>query len=218
MNESKVLQLFPISVYQSKIDIDENTKSFLCSQEYERMATGNGDFTKNKYVLETTECSNIKKEIMNHLDIFTKKYLTVKDNVKFYMQNSWGVKHSNNDWGQPHMHGNSLLSGVCYLKTKKDSGNITFHKPDGYTNLFHSSTMILFDEWENHNSDHWSITPEDGDILIFPSHLMHGITKNNSNIDRYSLAFNFHVEGEMYSKDSKIDYLKLVKNEPNENR
>ena len=218
MNESKakVLQLFPISVFQSKIDINEDTKKFLCSQEYERMLSNNGNFSKNKYVLETTECSNLKKDIMKQLDVFTKKYLTVKDNVRFYMQNSWVVEHHKNDWGQPHLHGNSLLSGVCYIKTEKDSGNIIFHKPDGYTNLFHSSTMILFNEYDNHNCDDWGITPEDGDILIFPSHLMHSIKHNNSNVDRYSLAFNFHVEGELYSKTSKIDYLKLKENKPYE--
>lgn len=214
MTESKVLQLFPISIYQSKIDIDENTKSFLYSQEYERMFSGNGDFTKNKYILETPECSKLKNEIMKQLNIFTKNYLTVKDNIKFYMQNSWAVKHQKNDWGQPHVHGNSLLSGVCYLKTNKDSGNIVFHKPDGYTNLFHSSTMIMFNEYDNHNSDVYDIVPEEGDIIIFPSHLMHSIKRNNSDMDRYSLAFNFHVEGELYSKDSKIDYLKLTEAKP----
>ena len=209
MSESRVLQLFPISVYQSKIDIDENIKSFLYSQECERMFSGNGDFSKNKYILETNECVNLKKQIMKQLDVFTRKYLTVKNNIRFYMQNSWVVKHHKGDWGQQHKHGNSLLSGVCYLKTNKDSGNIVFHKPDGYTNLFHSSTLIQFNDYENHNSDDWDITPEEGDILIFPSHLLHSIRSNNSDMERYSLAFNFHIEGELYSKNSKIDYLKL---------
>ena len=95
------------------------------------------------------------------------------------------------------------------MKTNKDSGNIVFHKPDGYTNLFHSSTLIQFNNYENHNCDDWDITPEVGDILIFPSHLLHSIRSNNSDMERYSLAFNFHVEGELYSKNSKIDYLKL---------
>ena len=105
---------------------------------------------------------------------------------------------------------------MCYLKTKKDSGDIVFHKPDGYTNLFHSSIAILFDEYENHNSDSYGITPEDGDILIFPSHLSHSIKENISDIDRYSLSFNFHIEGELYSKNSKIDYLKLKEFKPYE--
>lgn len=209
MNESKIIQLFPISVYTSNIEINEDDKKNIIGEDYERMFSGNGDYTKNKYLLHDTRYKNLKEEIHNHLEVYTKKYLTVKDNVKFYMQNSWAVRHQNGDWGQSHIHGNSLLSGVCYLKTKKDSGDIVFHKPNGYTNLFHSSTAILFDEFDNHNCEVYKITPEDGDILIFPSHLLHEIKKNISDIDRYSLAFNFHVEGELYSKDSKIDYLKL---------
>jgi len=209
--KSEVLQLFPISVYKSKLEIDEDTKKFIYSQEYERMGSGNGDFTKNKYVLDTPECKNLKTQIEKHLNIFTNDYLTVKDNINFYMQNSWAVKHNKGDWGQQHCHANSLLSGVCYLKTNKNSGNIVFHKPDGYTNLFHTSTMILFNDYDNHNCESFDICPEEGDILIFPSHLMHSIKSNNSDMDRYSLAFNFHIEGELYSKDSKIDYLKLTR-------
>ena len=216
MPESKVLQLFPISVYQSKININQDVKSFVYSQEYERMFSGNGDFTKNKYLLESSECADLKKQIMQQLDVFTKKYLTVKDDIKFYMQNSWAVKHYKGDWGQKHCHANSLLSGVCYLKTNEKSGDIVFHKPDGYTNLFHSSTLILMDKYDNHNCDEWGITPKEGDILIFPSHLTHSIRSNDSDIERYSLSFNFHIEGELYSKHSKIDYLKIEENKPYE--
>ena len=210
MPQFKVYQLFPISVYENNIHIDDDTKKFIISQEYERMFSGNGDFTVNKYLLDTPECVNLKKQIMQECENFTRKYLKAKDNVSFYMQNSWAVKHNKGDFGQIHEHANSLLSGVLYLETDNESGDISFHKPGGYTNLFHPSTMILFDEYETHNSDNYRIVPKNGNILLFPSHLNHSIRENKSDIVRYSLAFNFHIEGELYSKDSQIDYLKIV--------
>jgi len=216
MNKAKVIQLFPISVYNDKISVDENTKKFIISQDYERMFSGNGNFSVNKYLLNEPECANLKNQIMEQCDVFTRKYLTVKDNINFYMQNSWAVKHDKDDWGQQHEHSNSLLSGVLYLETNKDSGDICFHKPYGYTNLFHSSTHIPFNDYETHNSDVYRHTPENGDILIFPAHLHHSINANKSNIIRYSLAFNFHISGELYSKNSRIDYLKLEENKPYE--
>ena len=214
MPEAKVLQLFPISVYTNKINVDEDIKNFIISQKYERMFSGNGDFTVNKYLLNTPECANLKKQIFEQVDVFTRKYLTVKNHINFYMQNSWGVKHHKGDWGQQHEHANSLLSGVLYLETNKDSGSICFHKPYGYTNLFHPSTLIPMNNFESHNSDEWNHVPENGDILLFPAHLHHSIKENKSNIIRYSIAFNFHVSGELLSTNSKIDYLKLEENKP----
>jgi uncharacterized protein (TIGR02466 family) len=216
MSEASVIQLFPISVYHNKINIDEDIKKFIISQEYERMYSGNGDFTVNKYLLNTPECVNLKKQISEQLDVFTRKYLTVKNDINFYMQCSWGVKHKKGDWGQQHEHANSLLSGVLYLETDKDSGSICFHKPYGYTNLFHSSTHIPFNEFETHNADVYHHVPENGDILLFPSHLHHSIKENRSNIIRYSIAFNFHISGELKTADSKIDYLKIEENKPYE--
>lgn len=211
MPESIIYQLYPTPLYVGIMDIDNRDKDFIYNQNYVRMKTDNGDFTDNHYLLELKELSNLKKDIMTHLNVFLKKYLTVPDKLNFYMQNSWAVKHHKNDSAQGHIHQNSLLSGVVYLKTDEQSGEICFHKPTGLTNIFHESVNIPFEENLSHNSDNWCITPKPGDILIFPSHLYHSVRPNKSYIDRYSLAFNFYVEGELYSKDCKIDYLKLVK-------
>jgi len=209
VSEAKIIQLFPISVYTGDIVINEDDKKNILEENYERMFSGNGDYTKNKYLLHDTKYKNLKEKINNHLDVYTKKYLNVKKHIKFYMQNSWAVRHQSDDWGQSHIHANSLLSGVYYIQTKKNSGDICFHKPMGYTNIFHSSTNVPFEKFDNHNCDVYNITPEDGKILLFPSHLYHSINNNISDITRYSVSFNFHVDAELFSEASKIDYLKL---------
>ena len=214
MAEFKVHNLWPIPIYDSYIPVKDEWKNKIINLEYVRTHVNNSDISKDRNILNSLP--DLKKELENHCELFVRKFLRIKNNAKFYLLNSWSNLHSTNESSQIHYHGNSLLSGVCYLKTKKDSGDIVFHKPDGYTNLFHSSTMVLFDEYENHNSDSYGITPEAGDILIFPSHLSHSIKENISDIDRYSLSFNFHIEGELYSKNSKIDYLKLKEFKPYE--
>ena len=211
MTEAKIFQLWPICLYKSSFDIDEDTKQLFYNEEYERMPSENGDYTKNKYLLHDKKYSYVIDNIMKHLNYFTKEYLTVNDEVSFYLQNSWAVKHNGNDWGQTHSHANSLLSGVYYLNTDEKSGDIRFEKPTGYTNLFHESTHIQFNEYVNHNCSVWVETPKIGDLFLFPSHLNHSINRNLSNITRYSIAFNFHIEGSLVSKNSKLDYLNLKK-------
>jgi len=51
---------------------------------------------------------------------------------------------------------------------------------------------------------------------LFPSHLVHKVEKNLSDKDRYCIAFNFFIEGEFFTKESKIDYLKIKEHKENE--
>ena len=70
---------------------------------------------------------DLKKLILEQVNIFTTNYLKVVD-AEFYFLNSWINKHYPKDWAQDHMHENSILSGVYYLNTPKDAGGIVFVK------------------------------------------------------------------------------------------
>jgi uncharacterized protein (TIGR02466 family) len=204
-----VYQLFPISVFQSNIPVDENLKDFLKNQEYERMPSNNGQYTKNKYILDLPENENLKNQIFQKLQVYLRDYMFLDKKSNFVFQNSWVNKHIEDDYAQKHIHANSLISGVYYLETYPDSGHIAFFKPEGYTNMFHISMNIPYERYETYNCEEYRIIPENGMILFFPSHLLHSVGKNNSKKYRYSMAFNFYVEGEFCSKDVNIDYLKL---------
>ena len=189
MTEAKIFQLWPICLYKSSFDIDEDTKQLFYNEEYERMPSGNGDYTKNKYLLHDKKYSYVIENIMKHLNGFTKKYMTVNDEVSFYLQNSWAVKHNGNDWGQTHSHANSLFSGVLYLDTPKDSGAILF---DAETRPTWSTRTIepKLDEHTILNSRSYRIEPHRGMSLVFPSHMNHSVELNRSGQNRYSLAYD----------------------------
>ena len=216
MQQAEVIPLFSIPLYKGKVKIEESVKNILLNEKYIRMPSGNGHFSENKFILDLPEIKSLKDEIKIHIENYVFKFLLVKETMNFYIQNSWLVRHYPKDWAQSHSHSNALISGVLYLKTNKNSGDITFEKPDGYTNLFHQSIRVPFSETDNHNCDFWNEVPEDNDILLFPAHLRHHVKSNNSNEDRYSLAFNLNVEGILSSTKSGIDYLRIDKHKPNE--
>ena len=90
----------------------------------------------------------------------------------------------------PHTHPNSHLSGVMWIKVPKDSGNIVFDNPSGhqaYTEI-NSYTQEFKDQFFIHHC-YW-LPPIEGRMIIFPSHLQHGVNENNSNDDRISVSFN----------------------------
>ena len=68
-----------------------------------------------------------------------------------------------------------LLSGVYYLKTPLDSGDICFLN-------------------QSVPHEHFHLTPKEKDLVIFPSYLLHYVTPNLSQEDRISIAFNFEIE------------------------
>ena len=92
------------------------------------------------------------------------------------IQEIWANISTYTNYNIPHHHSpdnNPMkLSGILYLKTPKDGGNIQFIPP------FNMAPPVI-------------ITPKELQILIFPSVLVHYVEPNLSQEDRISLAFNF---------------------------
>lgn len=216
--DKKIFQLWPISVYNENIGIDDNLKNHIPNIEFELMQKGNGCFSKNKYILDTDEFKILKDKIITCLDNYVYDYLKIDKKFKHYFLNSWVNRHIPGDFANEHQHRNSIISGVCYLQTYKNSGGITFFKPTGYTNNFHETIGFDYTEQTLYNSETMTLKPIDGEILLFPSHLLHSVQKNNTNNLRYSLAFNVFFEFEnVANTGADIDYLKLEKSIKNAN-
>lgn len=202
----EVLPLFAIPVYETVLNpISQEIKDYIINLPYERMHVGNGWYSEEKYVLENPECEPLKKLIMEELEYFIRDTLHVRKGIDFHMTNSWAVKHEKGDWGQMHAHTNSLLSGVFYLQTNEDSGKIRFHKEINYNNLFPISTDLEYDSYNIFNSRIWTFKPKNDLLLFFPSNLMHSITDNESEEDRFSLAFNFFPKGKLGAKEFQLE-------------
>ena len=94
-------------------------------------------------------------------------------NISFKNTGIWGNISSNAHYNNIHNHSNEELiwSGVYYLQTPLNSGNIVF-----YSDLDEPISEYC---------------PKVGDLLLFHSSIPHSVNPNNSNQDRISIAFNF---------------------------
>ena len=203
MPEFKTHNLWPIPVYEAEIPVKQEWKDAVVNLEYERTHINNSDISKNRYILNNIP--DLKSDIESHCELFVRKYLTVKDNAKFYLQNSWCNIHGPNENSQIHYHASSLLSGVYYPILPKDSGNIAFHRGSIYTNIFHHSIRFEYKENNNLTAEKYVLNLKEGTIIIFPSHLEHSVEKNNSNENRYSIAFNFYVRGKFGKEEYELE-------------
>jgi len=203
MPEFKTYNLWPIPIYEAEIPVKQEWKDVIVNSEYDRTHINNSDISKDRYILNNIP--DLKSDIEKHCELFVRKYLTVKDNAKFYLQNSWSNIHGPKEKAQIHYHGNSLLSGVYYPIFPKNSGNIAFHRGTIYNNIFNASIRFEYEEHNNVTAEQYVLGPKEGTIVIFPSHLEHSVEKNNSNENRYSLAFNFYVRGKFGKEEYELE-------------
>jgi hypothetical protein len=88
-----------------------------------------------------------------------------------------------------HNHANSFISGIVYLTPTHPSSQTVFMKAPGGTDFTfkndHKGTTL-----GEFNADKWvSPAPEPGDMVLFPSYLMHAVPPNQGE-RRITLSFN----------------------------
>lgn len=202
----KIYQLWPIPVYESIIPPRKKWKDAILKLEYERTHVKNSDISKDRYIFKNEESLfDLKKEILLHCDNFLRKYLNVKNNAQFYFTNSWCNIHRPKDSSQIHYHSGGLISGVYYPIYPNNSGDIIFHRNPIWTNLFPNSIQFDYDEYDNINSNVYTLNINEGTIALFPSHLEHSVKENLSNDKRYSIAFNLFVKGKFGNEEYELE-------------
>ena len=123
-----------------------------------------------------TKCNGIKKEF------------GFKETKTVELANYWININRKNNFNLPHLHTESFLSAVYYVKLPKKSGKIMFKNPIvAHQYTIHKDTI---DEYTHFNAGEWSVQPEEGQLLIFPSWLEHYVQPNESDDYRVSIAFN----------------------------
>ena len=86
---------------------------------------------------------------------------------------------------EPHNHANSVFSGIYFVKTPKDCSPLILYSPN-------ANNMIEPPKTETNELNRLSVSyePKAGQMLIFRSHLIHGVKSSQADEERISIAFN----------------------------
>jgi len=189
----------PVVEIQVKEDLSQLNKIKTNYEFVESNSTGS-------YNSFTTINRNILDDFPEETEILLKYFNSFKDDVlkfdstMFRLTTSWATKTKSNGYSQFHNHTNSVFSGVLYYDYIS-SGNIEFTTTDNHTIQLNSpSELNLL------NMRSFYLRPKKNSLLFFPSHLLHRISKNKSEYDRYSLAFNLFPTGSIIAGDSSITF------------
>lgn len=201
----KEVILFSESCYYSEINLNHNKiYNYLKKADYEKVQNPkfNGCYSSlnNQNILnKIEEEQTIINEFNKHIDFAIKNHFNY--NIGFKINNIWATKAEPNGMGEYHTHSNFWLSGIYYPNgTLEDKYYIEFER--SLLNPF----LLNVINYNSFNSDVSKLLVKQGTLLIFPACQRHRIGYNNTNQDRYSIAFNVLPIGQTGSRDGFYNF------------
>jgi len=198
---NNIIPIFPEAVlHASKLEVNSNEILNFCKNLSFEKTNFSKNNNSNSYASTNlnvfNELIDLKEKIKKNVDHYLFEVLKYKMNYKFL--NSWATKTTPSGFSHSHTHHNTFLSGV-YYPVGHENFKISFLKKDNDFWDIETSEINLF----NIKSLYVDIV-DNNTLLLFPSSLKHRIEKNDSDMDRYSIAFNINPKGEIGSGDSRI--------------
>jgi len=183
----ETIDLFTIPLCKKSLTLDNDLISSYCyylkEQDRGRSVSNKGGWQSND-IIDTpyplTELLNCIKEVC--LDISN-----VLELHPLQINNYWININGYKDCNWPHTHGDAILSGIYYVKTPKNCGNIEFENRCSEV----MPVNLQVTNFNQFNCERRMFPSEEGILYIFPSWLRHGVNPNlNQHEERISVAFN----------------------------
>ena len=137
----------------------------------------------------------LKKFITEKAEKYKHDVLGIKDQI--YLTQSWSTINTTNAFHKPHFHPNTFISVVYFAQCK--SGPLIFYlSPTSLRECF--NFQYTPHKYTPYNSLKWELSLKSGDIVLFPGHLIHGSSPNQSPESRIIVGANFFIKGTLGSK------------------
>ena len=197
--------LFPTPVYQNFLEFrPSELKSMIdyvsnldWASDKDIYEGPNGETTKLEAdLLSEPELENLRKKIDEEVYNFTKSLQIDFSKHGLKRINSWGNLQKKGNYIKEHRHNNTQFSGVFYLQTPENSGDIIFTTRNAtWINSYWEPSLTGYDDL---NSFEKRFRPQQCGIFLFPAHLDHYVTPSHSEEERYSISFNYNLDGKFF--------------------
>lgn len=186
----KLIELFKQPVLEIKLNENLKKISNFClkiKKENKKKTISNvGGFQSNNLNIEENVLKSLIKNILTNSNIFSNEILKIKNKIN--ISNIWVNINGYKDFNKPHTHPFSIISGVFYVKTPKNCGNIIFLNDSKIENYILEGIV----DYNQYNSSYWFLPAKENTLYLFPSWLNHYVEPNLSNEERISISFNLN--------------------------
>jgi hypothetical protein len=191
IDKTQSIPLFPTAVLKNNFGRKFTKKELDFVKENQKNITKNeGNTTSaNRNLFDNKILKDLHNESLKMVDYYLKTIVCPKYEVSSYVTQAWLNFTEPGQYHHRHTHANSYLSGVIYINAEKED-KIQFYK-----SVIHEHIKLSPDSFNTFNSESWWIPVETGDIIVFPSSLMHSVELTESKNTRISLSFNTFLKG-----------------------
>ena len=183
MKKDELLTVFPtpIQIYKYENSIEKELKHIEGVEWISQKSNGNFK-TKDSYLTKHESLKNITSFFKECIDDFTKNIY--QSEQRLVITQCWGNKNPKGSKHHEHVHPNSIVSGVFYLRQDPKLPPISFSKSN-------QDGMKLDPKQYNYlNSETFMLPCTAGELILFPSNLRHSVPVNLGDEERISLSFN----------------------------
>jgi len=187
-------EFFPTNVYGKDIQLDNNKLAQdiinWSNQDPGVAKTNVKGWHSTTDMATKPEYQPLANELMiMSKDIFKEEFLDREP----VLGNMWANINPKEGSNQPHIHPNSLFSGVYYVKSNPQAGRLKIYDPRP------GIQMVMPIRKEGQPPKHlWrdaNLDPVTGRLIMFPAWLWHSVEPNQSDELRISVSFNFIQHG-----------------------
>tara|TARA_A100001201_G_scaffold123981_2_gene107957 strand:+ start:1119 stop:1691 length:573 start_codon:yes stop_codon:yes gene_type:complete len=184
-------EIFKTPLYQTELKLDNKAMAIYCLQHSKkdkgRTISNSGGYQSNDIYDDIPVFRNLFLNITEHSNKMA-QLINLKGPLK--IDNAWININGYKDSNISHIHNYCMLSGVYYVKTPKNCGNLKLVNPASPTMEYDWNNNNVQHKFNNYTSAKWIMPAYEGVLYIFPSWLEHYVTPNMSKEKRISISFN----------------------------
>jgi uncharacterized protein (TIGR02466 family) len=193
-----IYTLFPTPLFSGTISEPNLCDSL--AEELIKMKTAEegffeaGNFTTDDNLHGRIEFVRLSELVLKETNKVLDFLSVIRDN--HYISGMWGNITNPNHRHPVHIHPNSLLSGIIYLKTPEKCGGTVFTDPRPAARVFEPD----FEKMSEFNSGRFVHPAEKGKMLIWQSWMTHGVERGftiDEDQDRIVISFNIQMIGKI---------------------
>jgi uncharacterized protein (TIGR02466 family) len=161
-----------------------------------------------KVAFLTADNIHVLPEMKEFADLILKEAGQILDIYKIrrdshYISNMWANITRSNQRHLMHHHPNCLFSGIIYVNEPKNCGSTMFEDPRMRSRMIEA----MYTEINAFNMAEFSVPPEKGRMLIWPSFLAHAVEYSTENVneDRIVVAFNVMIRGIIDRRTARLE-------------
>jgi uncharacterized protein (TIGR02466 family) len=202
-SDTHVFNLFPTPLYVTTYDNDiKQIAAYFDGCEMNEAHGGYGIISKDSYIIDNPICKPLSEFIMYHMKQFATDVMRY-DYKELQFAQSWLTYKKPGQFHKAHTHPNTLIAAVFYYDVQEDDPAICFSKDTKSVNRSYLEPSLLPDYQEHqYSQEEIYFKPQQNNLIIFPSHVTHGVPPNETNRIRKALGVNALTKGTLGDKET----------------